>query len=200
MNSSRPLLLTPRSALNAGLLVACAAFAALASGCQGTQANKTVATSILTAVEPTPTPPTREWVLVNLPADATQLEYGAEVYRLVCSACHGDHGQGLTGAWRATWAPSDQNCWQSKCHGPSHPPDGFVLPVAPAISGSGALSAFATAQDLHDFVQVSMPWQNPNSLTEKDSWSATAYVLKLNGIYPGPQLGAATAVGIRLGQ
>jgi mono/diheme cytochrome c family protein len=152
------------------------------------------------AIEPTQTPPTDEWVLVNVPAGATQVQYGAEVYRLVCSACHGDHAQGLTAGWRSTWAPSDQNCWQSKCHGPSHPPDGFVLPVAPAIAGGGTLSGLATAQDLHDLVQTSMRWQNPNSLTAKDSWAVTAYVLKPNGINPGIQLGPATAVGIRLGR
>ncbi len=150
-------------------------------------------------VEPTATPPTHEWVLVDLPADASQLQYGAEVYRLVCSACHGDHGQGLTDAWRATWAPADQNCWQSKCHGPSHPPDGFELPVAPAITGSGALSGFADAQSLHDVIQTQMPWQNPNSLTEKDSWSATAFLLTLNGIDPGANLGPQSATAIRLG-
>jgi hypothetical protein len=106
----------------------------------------------------------------------------------------------LTTAWRSTWAPSDQNCWQSKRHGPSHPPDGFVLPAAPGIAGSGTLPGLATAQDLHDLVQTSMPWQNPNSLTTKDSWAVTAYMLKMNGLNPGIQLGPETAVGIRLGR
>lgn len=30
-------------------------------------------------------PPTEDsWIIIDLPEDATQLEYGAEVYRLVC--------------------------------------------------------------------------------------------------------------------
>ena len=69
--------------------------------------------------------PMHEWILIDLPAGASQLEYGAEVYRLVCQDCHGNRGQGLTDEWRATWAPADQNCWQSKCHAANHPPEGF---------------------------------------------------------------------------
>ncbi len=88
--------------------------AVLLGSCQATKAPSLPTAGPATIGAPTAAPPTHEWVLVDLPASATQLQYGAEVYRLVCSACHGDHGQGLTDAWRATWAPSDQNCWQSK--------------------------------------------------------------------------------------
>ncbi len=153
---------------------------------------------VATAAPTVSMPPQKSWILVNLPPDASQLEYGAEIWRLVCSACHGDRGQGLTDQWRATWAPEDRNCWQSKCHGSNHPPDGFVLPVAPAVVGAAAISPFATAQDLHDFVQSYMPWQNPRSLTSKDSWAVTAYILKLNRMNPGPELSAITAADIRL--
>ncbi len=177
-----------------------AAFLTFTAACQAIQINPTPPPTAVQTPASTSMAPTHEWVLVDLPPDATQLQYGAEVYRLVCSACHGDRGQGLTAAWRATWAPTDQNCWQSKCHGPNHPPDGFQLPVAPAITGAGTLSAFATAQELHDFIQAEMPWQNPNSLTEKDSWSVTATLLKMNGIDPGPRLGPETAVLLKLGR
>lgn len=175
-----------------------AAASSVGWGCQAKRDSKPVVAPTIAATATASMPPIEEWVLVDLPASATQLEYGGEVYRLVCSACHGDRGQGLTDAWRATWAPSDQNCWQSKCHGPSHPPDGFQLPIAPAIVGKGKLSGFASALELHDFIQTEMPWQNPNSLTAKDSWSATAFVLKLNGIDPGADLGPSTAARIRL--
>lgn len=141
----------------------------------------------------TATLPTHEWILINLLPGASQLDYGSEVYRLVCRDCHGDHGQGLTDEWRATWAPDDQNCWQSKCHGPNHPPGGFVMPIAPTVVGPVMRSRFTTAQDLHDFIQNAMPWYDPGSLTEKDSWSVTAYLLNMNGIDPGVQLGPETA-------
>lgn len=153
---------------------------------------------ILESTTSMPLPPTYEWILINLPPGASQLEYGSEVYRLVCRDCHGDRGQGLTSEWRATWAPGDQNCWQSKCHGANHPPGGFVMPIAPAVVGPMIRSHFATAQNLHDFIQSSMPWYNPGSLTGKDSWSVTAYLLKMNGIDPGVQLGLETAQQISL--
>jgi mono/diheme cytochrome c family protein len=142
-------------------------------------------------------PAQKSWILVDLPPDATQLQYGAEVWRLVCSACHAYDGQGLTDEWRATWAPADQNCWQSKCHGPNHPPDGFVLPIAPAVVGEAALAPFATASDLHTYIERAMPWQDPGTLTDKDSWAVTAYVVKLNRMNPGPELNAASATEVR---
>lgn len=137
------------------------------------------------------------WIIIDLPPDASQLEYGAEVYRLVCKACHGDKGQGLTDDWRAQWEPQDQNCWQSKCHALNHPPDGFYLPISPAVVGP-PLKIFETALDLYSFIRKYMPWHNPGSMTENESWSVTAYILKINNIDPGPELNADTAAQIRL--
>jgi hypothetical protein len=140
----------------------------------------------------------KSWILVDLPPDATQLQYGAEVWRLVCSACHAYDGTGLTDKWRSTWPEGDQNCWQAKCHGPGHPPDGFELPPSPGVVGDAALSHFPTAADLHNFIQAAMPWQDPGSLTSKDSWSVTAYVIKLNRMNPGENLGPDNASQMRL--
>jgi len=142
--------------------------------------------------------PEKSWILVDLPPDATQLQYGAEVWRLVCSACHAYDGTGLTDKWRSTWPPEDQNCWQAKCHGPGHPPDGFELPIAPGVVGDAALAGFPTAKELHNYIQAAMPWQDPDSLTTKDSWSVTAYVIKLNRMNPGDNLGPENASEIRL--
>jgi mono/diheme cytochrome c family protein len=138
------------------------------------------------------------WILVDLPPDATQVEHGAEIYRLVCSACHAHSGEGLTDEWRATWHPDDQNCWQSKCHAANHPPDGFELPIAPAVVGRQALAPFQTAADLHAYIQATMPWQEPNSMTEDEGWAVTAYVIKLNRMNPPPTLNAETAPQFRL--
>ncbi|HET6846575.1 MAG TPA: c-type cytochrome [Anaerolineales bacterium] len=163
-------------------------------------------TALKIAATPQPTPTRRpavmplnkdSWILVDLPPDATQLQHGAEIYRLVCSACHAYSGEGLTDAWRATWDPKDQNCWQSKCHGPNHPPDGFVLPIAPAIVGREAIAPFKTAADLRDYIQATMPWHNPNSLTDEEGWAVTAYVLKLNRMNP-PTLSAENASQVLL--
>jgi hypothetical protein len=121
-----------------------------------------------------------------LPAGATQADYGAELYRLVCQDCHGNHGQGLTADWIATWAPKDQNCWQSKCHASNHPPDGFDLPhYVPPLVGEQFLSRFKTASDLYNYISQAMPWQDPGYLATDQYWQATAFLLRLNGMDPG---------------
>ncbi len=91
-----------------------ASAAALWACTTGELARAPSPTAIVLSSTATPTPtlpvaPT-QWIKVDLPANATQLQFGAEVYRPVCQDCHGDKGQGLTGEWRATWAPADQNC------------------------------------------------------------------------------------------
>jgi mono/diheme cytochrome c family protein len=141
-----------------------------------------------------PTPPSsltgmqskRSILLPPLPASATQADRGAAVYMLVCSACHGDKGQGLTDAWRATWAPEDQNCWQTKCHAPSHPPDGFEIPryVPPAV-GPAVRARFQTALGLHDYVQSTMPWHEPGSIVDDQYWDITAFMLRMMGLDQG---------------
>lgn len=121
----------------------------------------------------------------ELHPSATQADVGAEIYRLVCKDCHGDLGQGLTPDWIAQWNPADQNCWQSHCHHPNHPPEGFILPrYIPGVIGPGTLGRFQTAQDLQQFISVSMPWHNPGVLTQEEYWQLTAYLLRENGIIP----------------
>ena len=113
--------------------------------------TSTSAQSAIKFVETPPSPPMQgnpgDWVIIDLPADATQLERGKEAYRLVCSACHAYDGSGLTDEWRATWNVEDQNCWQSKCHGYNHPEDGFYLPDSPPVVGSFVPQLFPTAQE-----------------------------------------------------
>lgn len=163
----------------------------------GTAAGASVTPPAPTGMGAMPTP--EGWLLVpTLPANASQADRGGEVYRLVCSACHGGRGQGLTDEWRAAWAPSDRNCWQSKCHAANHPPDGFVLPrTAPAIIGPGALAKFPTAADVHAFVAASMPWQQPGSLTDEEYWQLTAFLMRANG-YGDLSLAPANAATVKL--
>jgi cytochrome c len=112
----------------------------------------------------------------------TQADLGAQVYYQVCMACHGDRGQGLTDEWRQVLDPPDRNCWQSGCHNPHHPPDGFVFPkVVPAVVGAGVLEQFQTAANLHAFIQSKMPFQAPGSLKEDEYWQLTAFLLRANG-------------------
>ena len=138
------------------------------------------------------------WVIIDLPPGSTQLEIGKEGYRLVCAACHAYDGSGLTDEWRATWNVKDQNCWQSKCHGYNHPPDGFYLPYSPPVVGSFVPSLFPTAQDMYDYIKRTMPWQNPGHLPDDVAWAVTAHVISLNGYDSIPELNAENASGFRL--
>ncbi|MFQ5859355.1 MAG: hypothetical protein ACE5LU_27455 [Anaerolineae bacterium] len=135
-----------------------------------------------------------------MPANPTQADHGAQVYYLICMACHGDRGQGLTDEWRAAWAPGDQNCWQSKCHAANHPPEGFELPrYAPPVIGPGTLARFQTAADLNRFICERMPWQSPGTLDETSCWQLTGFLLRSNGISPRQTLlGPDRATQLRL--
>ena len=138
------------------------------------------------------------WVIIDLPPGSTQLEIGKEAYRLVCAACHAYDGSGLTEAWRSTWNIKDQNCWQSKCHGYNHPPDGFYLPDSPPVVGSFVPSLFPTAQDMYDYIKRTMPWQNPGHLPDDIAWAVTAHVIRLNGYDSIPELNDENAASFRL--
>jgi quinol-cytochrome oxidoreductase complex cytochrome b subunit len=99
----------------------------------------------------------------------------------MCQDCHGDRGQGLS-AWRSTFAPEVQDCWKSGCHGEDAPKNSFVLleAGAPTLAGPGALIRFATAFELGSYIQKSMPFSPPGSLTKDQAWELTAYLLDLN--------------------
>jgi len=147
--------------------------------------------------------PTQEesWLrLSGLPEDATQVEVGALIYYLVCSTCHGDHGQGLTDEGVDPTDRKDINCWQSKCHASNHPIDGFKLPhTIPPIVGPHMASKYLSAQELYEFVSTSMPWYAPGSLTSQEYWQVTAYVLSINGIHlEGRVLNSGNAASVTL--
>jgi mono/diheme cytochrome c family protein len=115
----------------------------------------------------------------------TQVDRGHFVYYQVCMACHGDHGQGLTDEWRAQFGPQDMNCWQSKCHSFNHPPHGFQLvKTVPALIGTGTLSRFDNAQQLHDYIVKTMPWWKPGYLRADEFWQVTAFLMSEHGVLP----------------
>lgn len=113
----------------------------------------------------------------------TQAESGHYVYYMSCMVCHGDRGQGLTDEWRAVLDPADQNCWQSKCHAPNHPPEGFEIPrKSPSIMGPGALGAYKTAADLYEYLRVAMPWSFPGLFNDEEYWQLTAFLAHANQV------------------
>ena len=133
--------------------------------------------------DPTPVSVTDRLAKPALPDQPTLADYGAVKYWGVCLACHGDVGQGLTDEWREAGFGEDMNCWQSKCHAPNHPPHGFEIPrFAPAIIGPGSLQSFTTVKELQQLIFESMPWWDPGSLSEEESWQLTAFLLRENGV------------------
>jgi len=137
---------------------------------------------------PTPTFDIKRLEQPNVESDPlSQLDAGALKYWGVCMACHGDTGQGLTEEWKDAFGAEDRNCWQSGCHGPDHPPQGFLIPkdkVIPAVASMGSLSRFKNAQELHDYILASMPWWDPGQLTDEEAWQVTAYILDMHEVLP----------------
>jgi len=165
------------------LAITLLAVAGIVGGCENINSSPSLT---LLSLRPAPTPTSESWLrLPDMPETATQADYGAEIYRLVCRDCHGDRGQGLTDEWRATWAPEDQNCWQSKCHVGNIPPEGFLLPrYVPPLLGEGSLSNHDTALDLYNFIRLRMPWHTPGSLQDWEYMQLTAFLARERGLNP----------------
>ena len=166
----------------------------------------TIKDSTGVAVDPTATPvsnmPSVEDRLARptLPAQPDQADLGSQVYYYVCMACHGDQGQGLSPEWVASWDIGPRACWQSKCHASNHPPEGFKLPeTIPAVVSPAVVNAFANALELHDYIAKNMPWQAPGTLEPEEYWQLTAFLVRENGIDPGPlPLNADNAAQVRM--
>jgi mono/diheme cytochrome c family protein len=113
----------------------------------------------------------------------TQAEMGHYQYYMSCMICHGDQGQGLTDEWRSVLDPADMNCWQSKCHAPNHPPEGFEIPRnAPAVIGTQGLRKYQTAAGLYEYIRVEMPWSFPGLFEDVEYWRLTAYLAEANEV------------------
>jgi quinol-cytochrome oxidoreductase complex cytochrome b subunit/mono/diheme cytochrome c family protein len=115
-----------------------------------------------------------------------QADNGAQIYWGMCSACHGDRGQGLTAEWRDSFALHERDCWQSGCHGSDFPKNSFAIPRTgvPAIAGQGKLARFSNAFELQSFIHGNMPFFPAGSLTAEEALSLAAYVLHMNDSQP----------------
>jgi mono/diheme cytochrome c family protein len=126
----------------------------------------------------------KSWILLPpMPANATQADRGAQIYRLVCSTCHGSAGEGLSyGPWVKT---SAENCWQANCHGKGHPHDGFELPrYIPPVVGPNTVQKFQNALALYQFVRATMPMQAPGTMLDEEYWEVIAFLVRANGADP----------------
>jgi len=136
-----------------------------------------------------------------LPENPVQADYGEEPYYLVCMACHGDWGQGLTDEWRLRgYGEGFDNCWQSQCHGSNHPEIGFkLIKSIPPVLGYGSMARVSNAGELFDVIYETMPWWNPGSMSEEEAWEMTAYLMRARGeIHAETTLNAGNAPIYRL--
>ncbi len=149
-------------------------------------------------LQTTPIPTQDRLAEPTLPAIASQADYGAQVYWLSCSPCHGDKAQGLTDEFRKQYPPEDQNCWKSHCHGNVTYENGFKIPtLVPQLVGLGSLAKFPTAANLYGFIHAAMPFQKPNSLTDEQYYQIVAFLLRQNALIDGQtEVNASNAAAI----
>ncbi len=120
-----------------------------------------------------------------------QVLAGAERFHLVCAACHGNSGLGLTEG-RQAFPASHQRC--ESCHRPFNPPrmpeagitarNAFNIGDGPTLRGPGRLHTFPTAAALAAYVQATMPRYQPGMLTADEALAVTAFLLALNADLP----------------
>jgi len=136
-----------------------------------------------TGLQTTPSPTQDRLAEPTLPATPSQADYGAQVYWLNCSPCHGDRAQGLTEEFRQLYPEEDRNCWNSHCHGNVTYENGFTIPkIVPALVGSGTLAKFPNAANLYGYIRAAMPFQAPKSLTDEEYYQIVSFLLRQNGL------------------
>ncbi|HSL44042.1 MAG TPA: hypothetical protein VK897_11465 [Anaerolineales bacterium] len=117
-----------------------------------------------------------------LPDNPTDLELGRNLYWHWCMTCHGDRGQGLTDAFRGTWEPDHQNCWDRGCHSGRPGEEGFPIPtIVPALVNDGHIARFASVEELADFLKTTHPPQSPGILKYDEYQAIALYVFSMNG-------------------
>jgi mono/diheme cytochrome c family protein len=94
------------------------------------------------------------------PGKGTPAE-GAMTYNSMCSACHGERGQGN---------PNDRLAGGQ----------GTLTGDQVSIKTVGSYWPYATT--LFDYTRRAMPWNAPKSLTDDQVYAVTAYILSLNGV------------------
>ena len=96
----------------------------------------------------------------GLPAGSGTAGVGKAVYELKCLACHGQEGAGR---------PNDQLVGG---HG--------TLESPAAVKTVGSYWPYATT--LFDYIRRAMPYLQPQSLSNDETYALTAYLLFLNGV------------------
>jgi mono/diheme cytochrome c family protein len=96
----------------------------------------------------------------GLPAGSGSVAEGREIFAHTCAGCHGDNGQG----GHADRLAGGQG----------------TLTFAKPVKTVGSYWPYATT--LFDYIRRAMPFDAPQSLSDDEVYSVSAYVLRLNGL------------------
>jgi hypothetical protein len=67
------------------------------------------------------------------------------------------------------------------------------------VIAHSALTKFTDAAQLNAYIRAAMPYWNPGSLTEEESWRITAFLLRENSFWDGStELNASNAADIKI--
>lgn len=110
------------------------------------------------------------------------VEWGEELYDAQCAMCHGDFGSGGKGYPTLAGGTKESLKLQRLNPADEHPnPDSPVKTIG---------SFWPYASTLYWYIQDSMPFNHPKSLTNSETYALTAYLLSVNGItIDGEELG-----------
>lgn len=98
----------------------------------------------------------------GLPSGSGSVSAGTAVYAKSCQSCHGPQGAGK----------------------PQDPLTGGVGTLASSKPVKTPASYWPTATTLFDYIRRAMPMNAPQSLTNDEVYSVTAYLLSIDGIVP----------------
>src|SRR5438093_786883 len=112
----------------------------------------------------------------GLPSGAGTPSEGARIYAAKCASCHGLEGKGGVNA---------------KLVGGE--------PIRNMDSEKTIANFWPFATTLFDFIRRSMPWRQPMSLTNDETYALTAYILSLNKLIgPNDAMNAQTLPKVRM--
>jgi hypothetical protein len=116
---------------------------------------------------------------------------GADLYDRQCASCHGRHGEGLTtapaimGPTALPKYPRDDTSSSSQAFSST----AQVQQNATRVPGQARRGAFATAQDLYDYVStyMPMPTSSAGTLKPEEYWAIVNFMLIAHGVAVPPE-------------
>lgn len=101
-------------------------------------------------------------------AQSAQAAEGAALYKTHCTLCHGANGRGGQGFAQPIWGAGND------------------------------LKKFNTVQGLIEYIQLTMPFDNPQKLDDRQKLAVIAFMLERNGTPYGSELSSVNASKISL--